>query len=158
MGMAKLKFEHKVRTDYIIWDKVRICWVYLDLSKRFFKPKVLILGTWGCLMGYACMLLCEPLWATGELSFAVAAALGLCNGANIAATCHQPPKHVSHSKSTRARREREKSASQSSIYFFCRPARSLSSQPFLLPYFCVDVCACPFPARSFHLRPLLLSA
>lgn len=51
MGMAKLKFEHKVRTDYKIWDKFSICWVYLDLSKRFLEPKVLILGTWGCLMG-----------------------------------------------------------------------------------------------------------
>jgi hypothetical protein len=51
--------------------------------------------------------------------------------------------------------EREESASQSSIYFFCRPTLTQQSA-FFAPYFCVDVCACPFPARSFHLRPLLL--
>lgn len=82
-------------------------------------------------------------------SFAATAALGLCNGANIAATCHQPPKHVSHSKSTR-----EKRVPARVPFIFSVARRSLSSQPFFAPYFCVDVCACPFPARSFHLRPL----
>jgi hypothetical protein len=61
--------------------------------------------------------LSEPL---GNSFAAAAVALGLCNGANIAATCHQPPKHVSHSKSSRAT-AKERRECQSSIYFFCRP-------------------------------------